>query len=67
MFQLQLFFLLHCDEWDRVVALSRHKFVTGATLLQLDVTSNRIDNSIDKKICVVHILGGISTIKQMKN
>jgi hypothetical protein len=29
------FFLLHCDEWDRVVALSRHKFVTGATLLQL--------------------------------
>jgi hypothetical protein len=26
---------LHCDEWDRVVALPRHKFVTGATLLQL--------------------------------
>ena len=23
------------DEWDRVVALQRHKFVTGATLLQL--------------------------------
>jgi hypothetical protein len=37
MFQLQLFFLLHCDEWDRVVALPRHKFVTGATLLQLRV------------------------------
>jgi len=35
MFQLQLIFLLHCDEWDRVVALTRHKFVTGATLLQL--------------------------------
>jgi hypothetical protein len=35
MFQLQLFFLLHCDEWDRIVALPRHKFVTGATLLQL--------------------------------
>ena len=35
MFQLQLFFLLHCDEWDRVVALPRHKFVTRATLLQL--------------------------------
>ena len=35
MFQLQLFFLLHCDKWDRVVALPRHKFVTGATLLQL--------------------------------
>jgi hypothetical protein len=30
--------LLHCDEWDRVVALPRHKFVTGATLLQLVVT-----------------------------
>jgi len=29
------FCLLHCDEWDRVVALPRHKFVTGATLLQL--------------------------------
>ena len=29
------FFLFHCDEWDRVVALPRHKFVTGATLLQL--------------------------------
>jgi hypothetical protein len=35
MFQLQFIFLLHCDEWDRVVALPRHKFVTGATLLQL--------------------------------
>ena len=45
MFQLQLFFfLLHCDEWDRVVALPRHKFVTGATLLQLtdDVPSGTI-------------------------
>ena len=31
----ETFFLLHCDEWDRVVALPRHKFVTGATLLQL--------------------------------
>jgi len=29
------FFLFHCDEWDRVVALPRHKFVTWATLLQL--------------------------------
>jgi hypothetical protein len=28
------FFLLHCDH---VVALPRHKFVTGATLLQLRV------------------------------
>jgi hypothetical protein len=31
------FFLLHYNEWDRVVALPRHKFVTGATLLQLGV------------------------------
>ena len=41
MFQLQLFLLLHCDEWDRVVALPRHKFVTGATLLQLRKTQNK--------------------------
>ena len=45
------FFLLHCDEWDRVVALPRHKFVTGATLLQLggatgsDVTGNDLTGS----------------------
>ena len=32
MFQLELLF---CDEWHRVVALPRNKFVTGATLLQL--------------------------------
>ena len=31
------FILLHCDEWDHVVALPRHKFVAGATLLQLAV------------------------------
>ena len=47
MFQLQLFFLLHCDEWDRVVALPRHKFVTGATLLQLEKTTN-LSQLIDK-------------------
>ena len=44
MFQLQHFFLLHCDEWDRVVALPRHKFVTGATLLQLEKTEGPIKN-----------------------
>jgi hypothetical protein len=33
--------LLHCDEWDRVVALPRHKFVTGATLLQLEVPRSK--------------------------
>jgi hypothetical protein len=26
MFQLQLFFLLHCDEWDRVVALPETRY-----------------------------------------
>jgi hypothetical protein len=41
------FFLLHCDEWDRVVALPRHKFVTGATLLQLGfMVLNAIFNNI---------------------
>jgi hypothetical protein len=34
--QLQFIFLLHCDEWDRFVVPPRHKFVTGATLLQLE-------------------------------
>jgi hypothetical protein len=54
MFQLQLFFLLHCDEWDRVVALPRHKFVTGATLLQLGVIYAKVvflyyDRYVNKK------------------
>jgi hypothetical protein len=35
----ETFFLLHCDEWDRVVALPRHKFITGATLLQLNISN----------------------------
>ena len=41
------FFLLHCDEWDRVVALPRHKFVTGATLLQLGFphSEDSVENS----------------------
>jgi hypothetical protein len=30
-----IYFLLHCDEWGHFVAPPRHKFVTGATLLQL--------------------------------
>jgi hypothetical protein len=34
------FCLLHCDEWYRVVALPGHKFVTGATLLQLVKTEH---------------------------
>ena len=45
MFQLQIFFLLHCDEWDRVVALPRHKFVTGATLLQLLILTDLLKTS----------------------
>jgi hypothetical protein len=46
MFQLQLLFLLHCDEWDRVVALPRHKFVTGATLLQLNPSWERESSNV---------------------
>ena len=45
------FVLLHCDEWDRVVALPRHKFVTGATLLQLaerQLSDDRFCNKSDK-------------------
>ena len=36
------FFLLHCDEWDSVVALPRHKFVAGTTLLQLGDTKQSL-------------------------
>ena len=57
------FFLLHCDEWDRIVALPRHKFVTGATLLQVMFsvfTSSvvgsglepRLDQAKDYKNCI---------------
>jgi hypothetical protein len=28
------YFLLHCDEWDLVVALPKHKFVTGGDTKQ---------------------------------
>jgi hypothetical protein len=41
------FFLLHCDEWDRVVALPRHKFVTGITLLQLGLHWPTVDEGLD--------------------
>ena len=44
------FFLLHCDEWDRVVALPRHKFVTGATLLHL-VDSKQIYTVYEASAC----------------
>ena len=50
------FFLFHCDEWDRVVALPRHKFVTGATLLQLGTrywTIRDLDETI--RYCLVLI------------
>ena len=51
----ETFFLLHCDEWDRVVALPRHKFVTGATLLQLTTT---IITEILWKLTLVNIERG---------
>ena len=47
------FFLLHCDEWDRVVALPRHKFVTGATLLQLDMEILHTETNRGKKAIIV--------------
>jgi hypothetical protein len=34
-------FLLHCDEWDRVVALPRHKFVTGVVTIGKHSRLNR--------------------------
>ena len=37
--------LKNCDEWDRIVALPRHKFVTGATLLQLVTRRTEIDET----------------------
>jgi hypothetical protein len=43
------FCLLHCDEWDCVVALPRHKFVTGATLLQLAKMEENISNIVEGK------------------
>jgi len=50
------YFLLHCDEWDRVVALSRHKFVTGATLLQLVKHRELVSSSLTCGVVrVVHI------------
>ena len=57
------FCLLHCDEWDRVVALPRHKFVTGATLLQLaycqqikvkDITVDSINSLLLTFVHVCH-------------
>ena len=44
--QLQFIFFLHCDEWDRFVAPPRHKFVTGATLLQLGVCVAKLSSSL---------------------
>ena len=48
------FFLLHCDEWDRVVALPRHKFVTGATLLQLFITGTF--SAFEKTVVVLELI-----------
>ena len=47
-----IYFLLHCDEWDHFVAPLRHKFVTGATLLQL-----LHKNKGWKIVCMIRILG----------
>jgi hypothetical protein len=47
--------LLHCDEWDHIVALPRHKFVTGATLLQLVITN---------KLSLLELLLGLFDLKK---
>jgi hypothetical protein len=39
------FFLLHCDEWDRVVALPRHKFVHS----ELRDAEKKYKNLLNKK------------------
>ena len=49
------FCLLHCDEWDHIVALPRHKFVTGATLLQLVITN---------KLSLLELLLGLFDLKK---
>jgi hypothetical protein len=48
--------LLHYDEWDRVVALPRHKFITGATLLQLVGQSFIANSRISAFHCTESIL-----------
>jgi hypothetical protein len=50
------FVLLHCDEWDRVVALPGHKFVTGATLLQLGIPKCKFSKQMIKIYLVTEYL-----------
>jgi hypothetical protein len=52
------FFLLHCDEWDHVVALPRHKFVTGASLLQLRNLVNKIKRKSIREYFIERCVGG---------
>jgi hypothetical protein len=50
-----IYFLLHCDEWDRFVAPPRHKFVTGATLLQLGIPKGKFSKQMEKKNLVTEL------------
>ena len=60
------FFLLHCDEWDRVVALPRHKFVTGATLLQLStIKQTNIKRPLKGKIVSYLMEYEIETVNEV--
>ena len=57
MFQLQLFSPSIVTNGDRVVALPRHKFVTGATLLQLAYSMRNASARylrIYRNFCSVH-------------
>ena len=56
MFQLQLFFLLHCDEWDRVVALPRHKLSQELHYCSY-INPTTIGNSLVVTTTLVTILG----------
>ena len=60
------FFLLHCDEWDRVVALQRHKFVTGATVLQLVIRTSRTVGSAKKFVRITSGFGGVEFTKTLR-
>jgi hypothetical protein len=61
------FFLLHCDEWDRVVALPRHKFVTGATLLQLVFPTDKTDHHDITEILLKVAFNIINQLSQTNN
>ena len=61
------FILLHCDEWDRVVALPRHKFVTGATLLQLGGYKKRKSSIPKNRSWLIFLVRNLNHVIQRRN